>query len=53
MAITADYAKPGNPQAHWWNREKLGLWLPPLSADNPAEARALGSGHRVRVEHPH
>jgi hypothetical protein len=34
MAITADYAKPGNPQAHWWNREKLGLWLPPLSADN-------------------
>jgi hypothetical protein len=53
MVITADYAKPGNPQAHWWNREKLGLWLPPLSADNPAEARALGSGHRVRVEHPH
>jgi hypothetical protein len=23
---------PGNP---WWEREKIGLWLPPLSADNP------------------
>ena len=23
-----------NPQGLWWKREKLGLWLPPLSADN-------------------
>ena len=24
-----------NPQGLWWKREKLDLWLPPLSADNP------------------
>jgi Lipase maturation factor len=24
-----------NPQGFWWKREKLGLWLPPLEADNP------------------
>ncbi len=24
-----------NPQGLWWKREKLGLWLPPLSADSP------------------
>ena len=29
------FAKPGNPQGLWWTRERLGLWLPPLSADNP------------------
>jgi len=23
-----------NPQGLWWKRERLGLWLPPLSADN-------------------
>ena len=26
---------PPNPQGLWWKREKLGLWLPPLAADNP------------------
>jgi hypothetical protein len=25
-----------NPEGLWWKREKLGLWLPPLSAENPA-----------------
>ena len=24
-----------NPQGLWWKRENLGLWLPPLSTDNP------------------
>ncbi|HXC37204.1 MAG TPA: lipase maturation factor family protein [Candidatus Acidoferrales bacterium] len=29
------FAPPGN-QAHiWWNRKELGLWLPPLSTDDP------------------
>src|SRR6185369_1679403 len=23
------------PEERWWNREELGLWLPPLSADDP------------------
>lgn len=28
------FAKPGNPQGLWWNRRRIGLWLPPLSADD-------------------
>ena len=28
------FAKPGNPQGLWWNRERLGLWLPALSINN-------------------
>ncbi len=34
------FAMPGNPEGHYWNRQMVGLWLPPLSADN-AELRAL------------
>jgi hypothetical protein len=30
------FAPPGNPEGHYWNREDLGDWLPPLSADDPA-----------------
>ncbi len=29
------FAKPGNRQHLWWNREKLNLWLPPMSASDP------------------
>lgn len=29
------FAPPGNAQHLWWHREKLGLWLPALSADDP------------------
>jgi Lipase maturation factor len=29
------FAPPGNPDGNWWKREELGLWLPPLSADDP------------------
>ena len=29
------FAPPGNPEGDWWKREELGLWLPPLSADDP------------------
>jgi hypothetical protein len=29
------FAPPGNPAGRWWTRETLGLWLPPLSADDP------------------
>ena len=25
------FAKPGNPQKLWWNRERIGEWLPALS----------------------
>jgi hypothetical protein len=30
-----EFARPGNPERNWWKREQLGLWLPPLSADDP------------------
>jgi len=29
------FAPPGNSEGNWWRREQLGLWLPPLSTDNP------------------
>jgi Lipase maturation factor len=28
------FAKPGNSQRLWWTRERVGLWLPALSADD-------------------
>jgi hypothetical protein len=29
------FAVPGNPARHWWERDKIDLWLPPLSTDDP------------------
>ncbi len=29
------FARPGNPDGRWWNRKRLGLWLPPLSVADP------------------
>jgi hypothetical protein len=29
------FARPGNPEHVYWTRDRLGLWLKPLSADNP------------------
>ena len=28
------FAAPGNPEGNFWKRERLGVWLPPLSADD-------------------
>ena len=28
------FAEPGNAQKVWWRRERIGLWLPPLSAND-------------------
>ena len=28
------FAKPGNPEHVYWTRNKLGLWLPPISLEN-------------------
>jgi hypothetical protein len=31
-----NFAKPGNPDGLWWNRERVGdPWLPAMSADDP------------------
>jgi hypothetical protein len=35
------FAPPGNPDGAWWTREKVGLWLPALSADDPRLLRLL------------
>ena len=29
------FAEPGNPQGLWWNPERLDIWLPPMSANDP------------------
>lgn len=28
------FVKPGNPHGLWWNRERLNIWIPPLSASD-------------------
>lgn len=30
-----EFARPGNSERQWWKRERLGLWLPALSAGDP------------------
>ena len=35
------FAKPGNPEQVYWTREKLGLWLPPLSTESADLRNAL------------
>ena len=29
------FAKPGNPKGLWWNRDRLGIWLPAMSVEDP------------------
>jgi hypothetical protein len=29
------FQKPGNPEGLWWSRTLLGLWLPPMTSDDP------------------
>jgi len=29
------FAKPGNAEHRWWNRERISIWLPPMSVDDP------------------
>lgn len=29
------FAEPGNPKGFYWNREQLGIWISPLSANDP------------------
>jgi hypothetical protein len=35
------FTEPGDPDGRYWNREALGLWLPPLSADDRRLRRFL------------
>ena len=38
------FAKPGNPEGNWWTREAVGLWLPPLSTEDPRLMESVISG---------
>lgn len=37
------FARPGNPQGRWWQRERVDTWLRPLSANDPRLVRFLRS----------
>ncbi len=37
------FADPANREGLWWTRERLGLWLPPLSAESPGLRRFLAA----------
>jgi hypothetical protein len=34
MLYRYEFAAPGGPEGRWWKREPVGVWLPPLSADD-------------------
>ncbi len=38
------FAPPGNLQGLWWTREEMGLWLPPLSLEDPRLLESVISG---------
>jgi len=39
------FAKPHNSQGVWWDRERIGMWLQPMAADDPGLIEFLkGSG---------
>jgi hypothetical protein len=42
------FAQPGNPAGRWWNRERVDVWLPPLSANDPRLLQYLKSVGWVR-----
>ncbi len=35
VLYTYRFAPPGNPDGAWWERNLEGIWIPPLSADDP------------------
>ena len=35
------FARPGNAEGAWWERERVGEWLPPIAADDPRVERFL------------
>ena len=43
MLYQYHFAAPGNPRGLWWDREMMGVWIPPLSADDPRLKRFLAA----------
>ncbi|GAB2451513.1 membrane protein [Hymenobacter qilianensis] len=44
------FAKPDNDQGLWWNRERIGIWLRPMSADDPQLIQVLQSAGWIPLE---
>jgi Lipase maturation factor len=42
------FARPGNPQKVWWNRERIGLWIRPMNVDDQVLAGVLRSEGWIR-----
>jgi hypothetical protein len=42
------FAKPGNPRGLWWNRERIHVWLPAFSANDPRLIEFLKSAGWIR-----
>jgi hypothetical protein len=38
------FAVPGNRYGYWWYRDRIGDWLPALSADDPRLLEFLKGG---------
>jgi hypothetical protein len=47
-----EFRRSGEPGGRWWRREPLGLWLPPLSADDPRLIRFLAARGWIPPERP-
>jgi hypothetical protein len=41
VLYTFHFAKPGNPEHVYWTRDRMGLWLPAFSVDDPELLGAL------------
>jgi hypothetical protein len=48
VLYTYKFAKPGNPQGLYWTRERIGDWIPVLSADDVRLRQVLESEGWVR-----
>lgn len=47
------FTPPRASERTWWQRERLGLWLPPLSTDNPGLRRFIqAAGWFIEEEEP-
>ena len=46
------FAPPDDPEGRWWTREAIGLWLPPLAADDPQLIAVLKRAGWLAVHEP-
>ncbi|WP_133272140.1 lipase maturation factor family protein [Hymenobacter radiodurans] len=46
------FAEPGNDQGLWWNRERVGIWLRAMSAEDPQLIQVLQSAGWIPLDGP-